>query len=75
MKFSDNIIREPLDEVFVKRSEVQMDAREESNSNLVDVQEYDVEAGVNLYQVPVRDVKIGESIYDERGKFVAYRSS
>jgi hypothetical protein len=75
MKFSDNIIREPLDEVFVKRSEVQMDAREESNSNLVDVQEYDVEAGVNLYQVPVRDVKIGESIYDERGKFVAYRSN
>jgi hypothetical protein len=75
MKFSDNIIREPLDEVFVKRSEIQMDTREESNSNLVDVQEYDVEAGVNLYQVPVRDVKIGESIYDERGKFVAYRSN
>lgn len=73
MKFSDNIIRENLDIVFVIRTEQEMMAREESNSNLWDI----VQDGRyrNLYSVPVRDVKIGEDIFSERGTFVAYRSN
>lgn len=81
MKFSDNIIRDQFDTVFVKRSESEMSSREEINSNMVDVEKYDIafdkstKTAVNLYSTPVRDLKIGENIYDENGNFLAYRSS
>jgi methylthioribose-1-phosphate isomerase len=81
MKFSDNIIRDEFDIVFVKRSEHEMSQREESNSNLVDVQTYNIafdnrtKTPVDLFSIPARDVKIGENIYDDAGAFIAYRSS
>lgn len=51
-----------------------MEAREEYNSNLWEVQRYDfLKKGNNLYKTVVRDVKIAESIYNKAGRFVAYR--
>lgn len=76
MKFSDNIIREPLEIVFVIRTEQEMMAREEANSNLWELEREDfLKKGNNIYAIPVRDLKIGESIYFKDGKFLAYRSS
>ncbi len=78
MKFSDNIIRENSDIVFVIRTDAEMEARDEYNSNLWGIEKCigKDKAGrkVWLFSTPARDVKIGESIYDEQGKFEAYRS-
>lgn len=74
MKFSDNIERTSLEEVFVIRTKKEMEAREESNSNLWELQrENFLKKGNNLYQTVVRDVKVSESIYNKAGRFVAYR--
>lgn len=73
MKFSDTITRDSLEIVFVKRTEKEMAAREEYNSNLWDL-EYRIGKDVFVYSVPARDIKIGENIYDKTGKFIAYRS-
>jgi hypothetical protein len=81
MKFSDNIIRNNLDIVFVKRSEKEMEDRLEYNSNLWDIHKEGISfdattrAKVNIYSTPARDVKIGENIYNSNGDFVAYRSN
>jgi hypothetical protein len=49
-----------------------MEAREEYNSHLWDlVKSYP--KGINLYKIPIRDLKIGENIYTKDGKFIAYR--
>jgi hypothetical protein len=76
MKFSDNIIRNNLDTVFVIRTEQEMQEREEANSNLWELQrENFLKKGNNIYSIPVRDLKIGESIYTKDGKFISYRSN
>lgn len=76
MKFSDNIIRQALDTVFVIRTESEMREREESNSNLWELErENFLKKGNNIYSIPVRDLKTGESIYDKNGKYIAYRSN
>lgn len=80
MKFSDNIQRKSLDSVFVKRSESDMMSRDEFSSNFWDVEIYNISfdkesnSAVHLYSTPCRDVRISESIYDNKGSFVAYRS-
>jgi len=74
MKFSDNVIRENLDTVHVIRTEQEMEARDEYNSYLWD-EVRKMQKGNILFSIPVRDLKIGESIYDSKGRFVAYRSS
>jgi hypothetical protein len=73
MKFSDNIIRKGLDVVHVIRTTAEMEAREEFNSNLWDIEHENILAGKNLYSTPARDVKIGERIYTESAKYIAYR--
>ena len=73
MKFSDNIIRKSLDVVHVIRTTAEMEAREEFNSNLWNIEHENISEGKNLYSTPVRDVKIGESIYTKDAKFIAYR--
>ena len=74
MKFSDNIERTSLEEVFVIRTAKEMEAREEFNSNLWDlVRENFLKKGNNIYKTVVRDVKISESIYTKNGKYIAYR--
>ena len=76
MKFSDNIERTSLEEVFVIRTSKEMEAREEYNSNLWDLErENFLKKGNNIYKTVIRDVKIGESIYTKAGKFIAYRSN
>ena len=75
MKFADNIVRESLDIVYVIRTREEMNARQEANSNLWE-EERGFPDGKFLFSTPVRDVKIGENIYNEMGtKFVTYRSS
>jgi len=74
MKFSDKIERTALDEVYVIRAEAEMEAREEYNSNLWELErENFLGKGKNLYKTPARDVKIGESIYSKTVRFIAYR--
>ena len=73
MKFSDKIERTALDEVFVIRTEKEMEAREEYNSNLWELHSSGLQKGNNMYKTVVRDVKIGESIYNKAGKEIAYR--
>lgn len=76
MKFSDNIERSDLDIVFAIRTEVEMQEREEYSSNLWELaRENFLKKGNNIYSIPARDLKIGESIYDKSGKFIAYRSN
>jgi len=72
MKFADNITRTSLEEVFVIRTEKEMEARDEYNSNLCELHHSD-KKGNNLYKTVVRDVKIGESIFTEKGKYLTYR--
>lgn len=73
MKFSDNIERTSLDEVFVIRTEKEMEAREEYGSNLWELKRSGLQKGNNIYKTVVRDVKIGENIYNKNGKTIAYR--
>jgi prolyl oligopeptidase PreP (S9A serine peptidase family) len=76
MKFSDNIVRNQLDTVFVIRTEKEMEEREEFNSNLWELQrENFLKEGNNIYSIPVRDLKVGESIYTKDGRFISYRSN
>lgn len=80
MKFADNIIREPLDKVFVKRTEKAFSVRPEYNSNLWEIEKHVITRTntgypINLYTTPARDVKIGENIYNEDGTFLTYRSA
>lgn len=81
MKFSDDIIREKFEEVFIKRTESDFEKSDEYNSNVWEVEKYDIsydntsKAYFNLYKVPARAVKIGEDIYSQDGTFVAYRSN
>lgn len=75
MKFSDNIKRTNLEEVFVIRTSEEMEAREEYNSNLWDLERRNfLKKGNNIYSIPARDVKIGESVYSKLGRYIAYRS-
>lgn len=73
MKFSDKIERTSLDEVFVIRTEKEMEAREEYNSNLWELHRSGLQKGHNMYKTVVRDVKVGENIYNKAGKTIAYR--
>ena len=73
MKFSDGITRKTLDVVYVIRTTSEMEVREEFNSNLWNIEHENISEGKNLYSTPVRDVKIGESIYTKDAKFIAYR--
>ena len=80
-KFSDNIIRTSLEEVFVIRTFEDMLNREEANSNMWELARFNIFSENNtksykiksLYKTLVRDLKIGESIYTETGKFIAHR--
>ena len=74
MKFSDKIERNSLDEIYVIRTEEEMEAREEFNSNLWDLKRKNfLKKGNNLYQTVVRDVKHAEMIYSRSGHYIAYR--
>lgn len=73
MKFSDKIERTSLEEVFVIRTEKEMEAREEYNSNLWELHRSGLQKGKNMYKTVVRDVKVGENIYNKAGKTIAYR--
>jgi len=74
MKFSDKIERTSLEEVYVIRTSEEMKAREEYNSNLWDLErENFLKKGNNIYKTVVRDVKISESIYNKKGRYLAYR--
>lgn len=73
MKFSDNIERTSLEEVYVIRTEKEMEAREEFNSNLWELQRSGLQKGNNIYKTVVRDVKVGENIYNKAGRTIAYR--
>lgn len=54
----------------------EMDEREEFNSNLWELErENFLKKGNNIYSIPVRDLKVGESIYTKDGKFISYRSN
>jgi hypothetical protein len=76
MKFSDNQNRNSLHIVIVIRTAQEMEAREEYNSNLWDLErENFLKKGQNLYSVPARDLKIGESFYTHTGKYIAYRAN
>jgi len=76
MNFSDKIERNALDTVCVIRTEKEMMAREESNSNLWNLEcENFLKKGNNIYSIPVRDLKIGESFYTKQCRLVAYRVS
>ena len=53
MKFSDNIERTNLEEVFVIRKSEEMEAREEYNSNLWDLERRNfLKKGNNIYSIP-----------------------
>ncbi len=73
MKFSDNIIRKNIDVVYVIRTTSEMEAREEFNSNLWDIERENILNGKNLYSTLARDVKIGESIFTKNARYIAYR--
>ena len=81
LKFSDNIIRTPLEEVFVIRTSEEMLKQEEASSHMWELERFNIFSENNtksykiksLYKTLVRDLKIGESIYTEAGKFIAYR--
>lgn len=79
MKFSDNIIRDTNDCVFVKRDENTFRNSDDSydlNSDVVKHRiSYNATAkAVNLYEIRANSVKVGENIYNEKGEFEAYRS-
>jgi len=75
MKFSDKIERTALEVVFVIRTAKEMEAREEYNSNLWNLErEFNSKKKENLYSIPVRDLKISESIVKANGKMIAYRT-
>ena len=81
LKFSDNIIRTPLEEVFVIRTFEEMLEQEEVNSHMWELERFNIFSENNtksykvksLYKTLVRDLKIGENIYTDTGKFIAYR--
>ena len=74
MKFSDNLERTSLEEIFVIRTANEMEAREESNSNLWEIHRKKfLKKGNNIYQTVCRDVKISESIYTKNGRIICYR--
>jgi len=76
MKFSDNIERTYLEEVYVYRTEQEMESRDEYNSNLWNIQKANIEGKkeFHLYKTVVRDLRIGESFYNKAGNVeVSYR--
>ena len=76
MKFSDNIERGGLDTVYAIIKESEFEQQDEFYSLLWDVERYNfLEKGQNLYSIPARALKIGQSIHDKNGKYVAYRSA
>lgn len=76
IKISENRQLGNLTLVYVKRTEKEMEAREEFHSLLWE-QVSRVYAKsripVYLYKIPARDLKIGESIFDKKGKFIGHR--
>lgn len=76
MEFADNTIREATEEVFVIRTETEMEAREEFNSLAWDIERVNfLRKGQHLYQTLTRDVKIGEKIYTKAGRYLTYRTT
>lgn len=79
MKFSDHIERTNLELVYVLRTRNDMNSREEADALLFDVEKFNIkktkkDGWLNLFSTPVRDVRIGESLYDETGKYITYRT-
>ena len=80
-KFSHNIIRTSLEEVFVIRTFEEMLNREEASSHMWELARFNIFSEnatksykiKSLYKISVRDLKIGENIYTDTGKFIAYR--
>lgn len=73
MKFSDNIERASLEEVFVIRTTEDMNSREEVNSNLWDLKRSLGNKNF-IFSIPARDLRIGETIVNWKGNFIAYRT-
>ena len=59
-------------DVYVKRTDFDMNQRPESNALYVEEIRY-AGKNKNVYLVHAEDVIIGESIYDEKGNYEAYR--
>lgn len=59
-------------DVYVKRTDFDMNQRPESNALYVEKIRY-VGKNKNLYLVHAEDVLVGESIYDENGNYDGYR--
>lgn len=74
MRFTDNVERDLLSEVYVVRTEQEMEAREEFHSLLWEVEIYDFSPDGRLYQTVARDVKVGELIYTKEGRYIGYRA-
>lgn len=81
MKFSDNLVREKDDYVNVKLSDKEFRKRDLHNYLNTDIVKNNIafdkaeNSPIHLYSIPAGDLKIGESIYDENGDFLSYRSS
>lgn len=75
MKFSNGQAYSALYIVFVLRTTEEMEAREEYNSLLCELQIKDSpKKGVNMYSILAREIKIGESIFDKKTRaFICYR--
>ena len=59
-------------DIYVKRTEFDMCQRPESNTLYVEKIRH-IGKNKNLYLVHAEDALIGESIYDEKGNYEAYR--
>ena len=74
MKFSNKQDYSLLDEVYVIRTEKEMQSRDEYNSNLWEyVKMINPKKGLILYKTVVRDVKVSETIHDRNGRNLGYR--
>ena len=74
MKFSDNIIRDAYSKVYVTRDNRDTKRIEEDEISYNFEFVKNLKGGKKLYSAACEAVKIGESIYDECGNYLAYRS-
>lgn len=78
MKYSDNVERDNTDKVHVIRTKAEMiesTAYQLGNWEVVEehVSPAPGDGGAHLYAIHAEDVRCGEWIYDEQGKYIADR--
>lgn len=73
MKFSDKKVRDnQIGKVIVKRTPKEMMERDEYNSHLWGFEKV-ANKNENFYTIPIRDLKIGENVYNDEYEFICYR--